>query len=109
MESGVDWQLGIENAAFRTKLFKEKFKPITSINIPYESNTFAFDQFELDNYVKKQELVFFRTSAKVSKCVQEIYQHDILNYELANRTVFFTLLLELNTDWIEAEEFLQIV
>lgn len=62
MEAGVDGEFGVEDAGAQAELLEEKFETVAAVDVVDEDDAFAFDELELEDYVCKEEFLFFGAS-----------------------------------------------
>jgi hypothetical protein len=53
---GVDGQFRVEDTAADAKLLKEQLQSVRPVDVRDENDAFAFDQLQLENDVRQQEL-----------------------------------------------------
>jgi hypothetical protein len=62
VDSGIYWELRVEDAALDTELLEEQFYTVASVNVSNEDNNFALDQLELEYNICQKEFFVLRAS-----------------------------------------------
>lgn len=64
MDTRVDRELGVEDAAPDAELFEKKFQPVAPVDVLNKDDAFALDKLQLEDDIREKELLVLAASER---------------------------------------------